>query len=94
MTIEPFKVMCIDDTKIPNEIPKEQRVIAGEVYTAEGLVHLLSSKIIGIKIAEKPLDIHPYYYWGAYRFMEFTEDMLNMEEEIAELMKTDVIHTA
>lgn len=94
MQVEPFQVICIDDTKIPDVIPIEDRVIAGDVYTAEGLVHLLSSKIIGIKLTEKPLNVHPYYYWGAHRFMEYTPDMANMEEEIKELIKPDVVHTA
>ena len=29
-----FKVLCIDDSKLPNQLPPGRRVVAGKVYTA------------------------------------------------------------
>jgi hypothetical protein len=92
MTIEPFKVLCINDKNIPKEIPEYLRVVDGEVYTAEGLVHLLSSAIIGIIISEKPLgeECFPYHYWGAHRFIPYEQDMIELEREIEMLIESPI----
>ena len=94
MDIEPLKVLCINDKKIPKEIPIELRIVDGEVYTAEGVVHLLSSSVIGFRLLEKPLgkDCFPYHYWSAHRFIPYEEDMMQVESEIAELIKPNEHH--
>ena len=96
MQVQPFKVKCIDDKNIPAKIPKELHVKEGEVYTAEGIVHLLSSPIIGIKLIEKPLgeECFPYHYWGIHRFEPFDEKLEELMNEVNELIKPDVTHGA
>ena len=96
MNIEPFKVICIDDTKIPTEIPKDLRVVNGEVYHVDGVENLLSSKVIGFTIVEKPLgeECFPYHYWGTHRFAEYTPEMEAMEAELEEMLKPDKIYVA
>ncbi|MEY2869796.1 MAG: hypothetical protein RIR01_2298 [Bacteroidota bacterium] len=96
MQIEPFKVICIDDTKIPNEIPKHLRVVEKKIYTAEGIVHLLSSNVIGLHILECPLTektTFPYLYWGAHRFIPYTEEamaeLMSLEKEIGDMLTPD-----
>lgn len=90
MNIEPMQVLCINDKNIPKEIPKELHVVDGEVYTAEGIVHLLSSQVIGLIITEKPLgeECFPYHYWGAHRFIPYEKEMLELEEEIAMMVES------
>ena len=96
MQIEPFKVICINDKNIPEEIPINERVVDGEVYHVGGIEYLLSSKVVGFYIIEKPLGEHcfPYHYWGTHRFAEYTDDMAKVEEEIEEMLKPDKIYAA
>jgi hypothetical protein len=96
MQVEPFKVICIDDKNIPDEIPQEDRVIDGEVYTVGGIEYLLSSSVIGFHIIEKPLGDHcfPYHYWGQHRFALYTPEMEKAHAEIEELVKPDKIYAA
>ena len=96
MDIEPLKVICINDKNIPSQIPIELHVIDGEIYTAVGIEHLLSSAVIGFRIEEKPLgeECFPYHYWGAHRFAEYTPEMESLSSEIKEMIKHDKIHAA
>ena len=100
MNVEPFKVKCVDDTKITANIPKELHVKEGEVYTADSVVHLLSSPIIGLKLIEKPLgeECFPYHYWGIHRFEPYDESLEEkleeLMDEVQELIKPDVTHGA
>ncbi len=95
MTVEPFEVVCVDNKKIPPEIPKHLHPQLGDKYTCCVIAYLRSSKIIGLEIAELPLteDISdPYLYWGAHRFEPVTEGFLQAEQGIEELMRPDKLH--
>lgn len=101
MHVEPFKVICIDDKNIPKEIPQELHPQEMKVYTAEGVVHLLSSSIIGLNIVECPLSeetTFPYHYWKASRFIPYTEEamaeLMSVEKEIADMIKPDKAYSA
>lgn len=101
MQVEPFKVICIDDTKIPKEVPNHLHVKENNVYTVEELVHLLSSNVIGFKLTELPLSEEvsfPYTFWNSSRFIPYSEEAMaeltSVKNEINEMIKPDKVYSA
>lgn len=64
----PFKVLCIDDTKLPSQLPPNRRVVAGKVYTVIEVAHMELQSILGYKLAEID-SFFPYEYFKASRFL-------------------------
>ena len=65
-----FKVICINDSNKPNEIPNSQWVKKGSIYTVTKVSKMLiQGGIIGFELAEINLDgCAPYKYYAAERF--------------------------
>lgn len=65
-----FKVICINDSNKPNEIPNSQWVKKGSIYTVTKVSRMLiQGGIIGFELAEINLDgCAPYKYYSAERF--------------------------
>lgn len=63
-----FKVLCIDDSKLPNQLPPSRRVVAGKVYTVIEVARMELQSILGYKLAEID-SFFPYEYFKASRFL-------------------------
>lgn len=68
----PFKVLCIDDTKLPDQLPPSRRVVAGKVYTVVEVARMELQSIIGYRLAEID-SFFPYEYFKASRFLPLQE---------------------
>jgi hypothetical protein len=83
-----IKVICIDDTHRPNEIPTSRWVKKGETYHIIQIDKLLSQNgIYGCKLAEiNNDDLVPYQYFRLSRFAVpiDVKDKEEIEEEILE----------
>lgn len=78
----PFKVVCIDASSFPNNLPLDKRVVEGEVYTVIEIAHMKLQSIIGYKIQEIN-SFFPYDFFKATRFMPL-EEMEVMENVYSE----------
>jgi len=65
-----MKVVCIDDSKRPIDIPEHKWVKKDEIYTIAKVVHLnLQKNTLGVELEEIDLtDCFPYEYFLANRF--------------------------
>ena len=65
-----FKVICINDSNKPNDIPQSQWVKKGSIYTVTKVVKMLiQDGIYGFELAEINLEgCAPYKYYSAERF--------------------------
>lgn len=66
-----MRVVCLNDSDQPEQIPLEKRVIKYEVYTVEKVVKLAIKGDIAFSLKELPLndECFPYEYWAAERFV-------------------------
>jgi hypothetical protein len=83
-----MKVICIDSTNRPNEIPATHWVEEGKIYTVIQTDKLLGhSGKIGFKLEEINIDrFAPYQYFDSARFNPYigpVEVSLKEEESIA-----------
>lgn len=65
-----FKVICINDSNKPNDIPQSQWVKKGSIYTVTKVAKMLiQDGIYGFELAEINLEgCAPYKYYSAERF--------------------------
>lgn len=70
LKMEPFKVVCIDDSNRPDGIPTSKWVKKGEWYTVIHVAKLLiQGGKLGFKLAELNIDsCFPYQFFAANRF--------------------------
>jgi hypothetical protein len=84
--VNPFKVVCVDDSKRPKQIPIDKWVVKDNVYTviAVELDVKLQANVIGFVLDELPLGENefPYLYFNAIRFLP--QDALEQKEELVE----------
>lgn len=66
----PFKVVCLDDSNRPNDIPLNKWVKKGETYTVIKVDYMnMQGRIIGFQLQEVDLSgCFPYTHFGAWRF--------------------------
>ena len=85
----PFKALCIDDSKRPNDIPYSKWIKEGKLYTVTNVARLLMQEgRLGFKLAEVSLDgCYPYEYYAATRFAVILNQKLIAEIELNELLK-------
>lgn len=89
-----FKVICINDSNKPNDIPNNQWVKKGSIYTVTKVARLaLQGDIAGFLLAEINLDgCAPYKYYAADRFgviigIEVKKDTNWADKELDRLLK-------
>jgi hypothetical protein len=81
-----MKVICIDDSHRPAEVPVNQWIKKGEEYTVIKVVNCLGQGIKGYELAEVKINAALYKYFAASRFrlVEFKpEEELELEEVFA-----------
>ena len=73
--MENIKVICVDDSHRPAEIPERMWIQINKEYTVIGVDKMLTqNKIIGFKLAEVELiGCEPYLYYSAHRFIPVNE---------------------
>ena len=81
-----FKVICINDTNKPNEIPNSQWVKKGSIYTVTKISKMnIQNGILGFELAEINLDgCAPYKYYAAERFGVITALIVNEDTNWAD----------
>lgn len=87
--MEEFKVICVNSTQRPKEIPPQHWVEKHEVYTVTEVKTMrLQGGSLGFVLKELPLgeECFPYECFGAHRFRPVTEE----DAEAAEFAKQAV----
>lgn len=81
----PFKVICIDDSHRPAEVPTSQWIKKDEIYTVIRIVNCLGQGIVGYELAEVTINSALYKFFAAKRFalIELTPADMVEEEAIA-----------
>ncbi len=79
----PFKVICVDDTGLPDQLPLSRRVVEGQVYTVTEVAHMQLQSILGYRLAEID-SFFPYEFFKASRFLPLAEQE-TVNEEVANL---------
>lgn len=84
-----FRVICIDDSNRPNDIPTSKWIKKGQPYTVIQVDKIrLQGGMLGFKLAEIDLDsCFPYQYFAASRFGVPKEDQVGVEEYLESLLK-------
>lgn len=84
-----MQVICIDDSRKPNQIPQEKWIKKGFIYTVIGVASLsIQKNKTGLKLKEVHLDhsCFPYEYFDADRFRPASEvEAPVKQEEIVDL---------
>ena len=75
----PFKVVCVDATGMPDQLPSSRRVVEGQVYTVTEIAYLQLQSIQGYRLAEID-SFFPYEYFKASRFRPLAEQEAIKEE--------------
>jgi hypothetical protein len=83
-----FRVICVNSSNKPNEIPNSHWIKKGEVYTVIEIKKLVQqNKLLGFKLEEIDLTpFYPYTYFSSERFVPLEEDKTEIEEEELELI--------
>jgi hypothetical protein len=76
--MNPFKVICIDDTDQPPMLPIGRRVKEGETYTVIEVAYMKLQSVQGFKLLELDCSF-PYEYFKASRFLPLQE-LVEQEE--------------
>ena len=82
-----MRVICVDDSRKPKNIPPEKWIKKGAIYTviASSSMNIQRNKI-GLKLKEIELDqsCFPYEYFDADRFklLEFENKSVEEQEEV------------
>lgn len=91
----PFKVICVDATYKPNDIPQSKWVVKDQIYTVREVTKiLLQAGSIGYKLEELNIDdCLPYQYFSANRFrlLATDEEIEAMLEKILQEAKEEVM---
>ncbi len=83
----PFKVVAIDTSFKPNEVPQSKWIELNEVYTVVEVVKLNIQGLVGFKLKEIDLTgCEPYTYFRCSRFRFYVQ-----EDELAEAKVKDLI---
>lgn len=80
-----MKVVCINDSNKPKQIPQEKWIVKGNVYTVISTSSMnIQRNKIGLKLAEIDLGhtCFPYEYFDADRFAITTEAPVIKEEQL------------
>lgn len=87
--MDPLKVVCVNDTNRPNEIPLNRWVKKDEHYTIVNITKMnMQGGILGCEIAEiNNSDLFPYTHFGLHRFRILTNDDVMAEKSVEELLK-------
>lgn len=80
-----FRVLCIDDSKLPDQLPPSRRVVAGQIYTVIEVAHMQLQSVLGYRLAEID-SFFPYEFFKASRFLPLQDQAV--EEEVKELEET------
>jgi hypothetical protein len=81
-----MKVVCINDSNRPKQVPAEKWVVKGQIYTVVSTTSMnIQRNKIGLKLAEIDLgqSCFPYEYFDADRFAIATETPV-MKEAVLE----------
>ena len=80
-----MRIVCINDSGLPDIIPLEKRIKKGETYTAIKAVKLQIGDKLAFSLKEKPLTENefPYEYWSAERFVP--EEHYNEQQKYEEV---------
>jgi len=87
-----FKVVCINDSDKPEDIPSSKWVKKDQIYTVIEVSKMrMQGNLLGYKLAEIDLDsCFPYQYFAANRFGiivdQFVEDAW-VEEKLEKIMR-------
>lgn len=92
-----MRVICINDSQKPKEIPEEKWIKFGDKYTVDKLMRLTNPKspsrgMLGVTLKEKDLTgCDPYKYYGLHRFkpLDSDEELLDVLER--EMLKEDIL---
>ena len=76
----PFKVVCIDSTGLPDQLPLSRRVVEGQVYTVIEVAHMQLQSLVGYKLDEID-SFFPYEFFKASRFRPLVEEQVKVNEE-------------
>lgn len=82
-----MRVLCIDDKKKPEQIPQDQWIKEGVIYTVTKAIHLpLQPGIAGFLLKEVSLspDCFPYEYYSSHRFAVILDDLEAIQEKVSE----------
>lgn len=84
-----FKVICIDDTNRPNDIPISKWVVKNNIYTVIKVVFPhLQPGTMGFKLAELNIDeCFPYQYFSSHRFAMLPESEVWAEETLTRILE-------
>jgi len=90
--MQPFKVICLDDTHRPDGIPTSKWITKGKNYTVIEVSKMrMQGNLLGFKLAEIDLDsCFPYQYFTAKRFGIIVDPFVGqawVEEELTRLME-------
>jgi hypothetical protein len=77
----PFKVICVNDSGLPDQLPLNRRVVEGQVYTVIEVAHMQLQSILGYKLAEID-SFFPYEFFKASRFLPLQEEAVVRAEEV------------
>lgn len=77
----PFKVICVNDAGLPDQLSPLHRVVEGQVYTVIEVAHMQLQSIVGYKLAEID-SFFPYEFFKASRFLPLEKLEEEEEEEI------------
>lgn len=77
-----MKVVCIDDSNRPNEVPTSRWVKKGQTYTIRKVCWMTQQQIYGCRLEElNNDDLFPYSFFALSRFAVLKEEI---EKAIAE----------
>lgn len=88
------RVICINDSQRPKEIPIESWVKFGDKYTVDKLYRILHPKQYGsqgISLKELPIDFPPYKFFGIHRFKPLDSDELLLDILEREMVEEDIL---
>jgi hypothetical protein len=83
-----MKVICINSSNKPAQIPQEQWIEEGKIYTVTQIIALpLQPGIAGFLLKEVSLspDCFPYEFYSSDRFAE----VVGLEEEVVEAQEEE-----
>tara|TARA_R110002096_G_scaffold412192_1_gene612613 strand:- start:748 stop:1023 length:276 start_codon:yes stop_codon:yes gene_type:complete len=84
-----FKVVAINVSGRPNDIPTSKWIEKDEVYTVLKMDHMsIQGGALGFKLEEINIDdCFPYQYFSAERFRPFSEEDAEAEEAVRKLLE-------
>ncbi|RTK92547.1 MAG: hypothetical protein EKK61_03875 [Rickettsiales bacterium] len=88
-----IRVMCIDDSNKPKEVPDKDWIKKGDKYTVIKLVRILNKRQLngnGVKLLEKVIDTPNYKFYKLERFKLLDEDELLLDKIEQEVTVGDV----